>query len=150
MTTQNGNYTNTHIAHYDKELVVARFNTKYNDNKRLSLIPKFCHYKLENYHTYMKNSSLYVVYAEHPKNLEEYTLTDYDPTKYHIVGSYNGSVTVCTKINADGTMKRETLFENKGWCFKPENRDVILERENALILHIIKGKKERYDKLIIK
>ncbi len=142
---EHGSYT----AIIEKELVVARFNSKSDGIKKLNLIPKFCVYTQKNYHTYIKNGSLYLIYAEHPKNLETYTLEQYDAKKYRKIENYNGAVTVCTKISADGSMNRETLFENKGWCLKPENLDIVLEKENALILHMIKGKKERFDKLIL-
>ncbi len=139
----------SYIEHYDKELVVARFNSKSDGIKKLSLIPKFCLYNLKDYHTCAKNGSLYIIYAEHPKNLEAYTLEKYDAKKYNKIGSYNGAVIVCTKLSTDGSMSRETLFRNKGWCLKPENLDIVLEKENTLLLHMIKGKKERFDKLIL-
>lgn len=133
----------------DRDLIIGKFN-KENTNQQINLIPKNTGPLLKNYHVYTKKGALYVVYVEHPKNLEDYTLENYDPEKYNMIVNYNGSVSVCTKISTDGTMKRETLFENKGWCFKPENLDIVIEKENALILHMIKGKKERFDKLIIR
>lgn len=135
-------------ARFTKELIVGSFNAG-KDTKKISLVPKYTNMYLRNYHVYSKNNALYIIYAEHPKNLEDYTLEKYDAKKYRAIENYNGSVTVCTKISADGSMKREPLFENKGWCFKPENLDIVIEKENTLLLHMIKGKKERFDKLIL-
>jgi hypothetical protein len=133
----------------NKEIIIGSFNT-INETKKTYLVPKFSTNYLANYHIYYDKENIFLVYVEHPKNIESYRLENYDAKKYNEIVNYNGSLTVCTKISADGIMKRETLFENKGWCFKPENLDVVIEKENALILHMIKGKEERFDKLIFK
>lgn len=148
ITTQDGNFVRSYIEHYKKELLVAKFNTT-SDAKNIHLIPKFSHMRLENYHTFYKDGNVYVVYAEHPKNLKESTLENYNAKGYKMIINYNGAVIVCTKVPAKGNITRSVLFRNKGWCFKPEKFDLVLEKENALIIHMIKGKKERFDKLVL-
>lgn len=149
VVTQNGNFSSSYIEHYNKELIITKFNTT-SASEKMYLVPKFTHGYLDNYHTYSKNGEVFLIYAEHPKNLEESTIDKYDAKKYHMIMNYNGSVTVCTKISADGVITRSELFKNKGWCFKPEQFDLILEKEDAIMIHMVRGKKDRFDKVLLK
>ena len=115
----------------------------------MRIIPKFTANKLNEFNFLVRNNKVYLFYAEHPKNLEKTTVTEYEPKKYADIKNYNGSVLVCTSFDEKGELSRNEVFRNDGWCYDPISTNITLEKNNSLIFRMINKKQERYDVLKI-
>ncbi len=133
---------------YERELIVSKFN-KTGKLEWMKIIPKYTVNNLNNFNYLVRNNKIYFFYAEHPKNIENSTIDEYDPKKYMEIKNFNGSLLVCTTLEEDGKLNRKVVFENKGWCYDPVSTNVILEKDNGLLLRMINKSKVRYDKITI-
>ncbi len=135
-------------ASYERELIVSKFN-KTGKLEWMKIIPKFTVNNLNNFNYIVRNNKIYFFYAEHPKNMERSSVNDYDPKKYVEIKNFNGSLLVCTTIDEQGTLNRKQVLENSGWCYDPVSTNIILEKDNGLLLRMINRAEERYDKITI-
>lgn len=140
--------SNNYYTSYERELIVSKFNSS-GKLEWMKIIPKFTANKLNNFNFIVKNNKVYLFYAEHPKNLEKTTVNDYDAKKYAEIKNYNGSVLVCTSFDEKGNLSRKELFKNDGWCYDPNSTNIILDKDNGLLLRMINRSEERYDKITI-
>lgn len=56
---------------------------------------------------------------------------------------------VCTTIDENGTITRKELFKNDELFYFPTPEENILLNDNSLLIRLERGKKERFDKIII-
>ena len=133
---------------YERELIVSKFNST-GKLEWMRIIPKFTANKLNEFNFLVRNNKVYLFYAEHPKNLEKTTVTEYEPKKYADIKNYNGSVLVCTSFDEKGELSRNEVFRNDGWCYDPYSINILLDKDNGLMLRMINEAKERYDKISI-
>jgi hypothetical protein len=133
---------------YERELIVSKFNST-GKLEWMRIIPKFTANKLNEFNFLVRNNKVYLFYAEHPKNLEKTTVTEYEPKKYADIKNYNGSVLVCTSFDEKGDLSRSEVFRNEGWCYDPYSINILLDKDNGLMLRMINEAKERYDKISI-
>jgi hypothetical protein len=134
---------------YERELIVSKFN-KTGKMEWMKIIPKFTANNLNNFNYLVRNNKVYLFYAEHPKNLERTTVDTYEPKKYVEIKNYNGSVLVCTTIDEKGNLNRSEVLRNVGWCYDPQSTNILLDKDNGLLLRMINRGAERYDKVILK
>ena len=134
---------------YERELIVSKFN-KTGKLEWMKIIPKFTADNMNNFNYVVRNNKVYLFYAEHPKNLERTTVDTYEPKKYVEIKNYNGSVLVCTTIDEKGNLNRSEVLRNVGWCYDPQSTNILLDKDNALLLRMINRGSERYDKVILK
>ncbi len=140
--------SNNSYTSYERELIVSKFD-KEGKMEWMKIIPKFTANNLNNFNFIVRNNKVYLFYAEHPKNLEKSTVTDYDAKRYADIKNYNGSVLVCTSFDERGTLSRKEVFRNEGWCYDPISTNIILDKDNGLLLRMINKEKERYDKVTL-
>jgi hypothetical protein len=140
--------SNNGYTSYERELIVSKFNTE-GKLEWMRIIPKFTANNLTNFNFLVKNNKVYLFYAEHPKNLEKYTVDNYDARKYNDIKNYNGSVLVCTTFDENGILSRKEVFKNEGWCYDPISTNILLDKDNGLLLRMINRGEERYDKITI-
>lgn len=116
-TESSGQYS-TRTNYYSREFIVSKFNF---EGKRefVKVIPKYTGKDMLNSDIVENNGNLYLFYCEHPKNLEKYTLENYDPAEYDDVGDIRGPVPVCVKVTADGKLSRQAFERNETWCYYP-------------------------------
>jgi hypothetical protein len=134
---------------YERELIVSKFN-KTGKMEWMKIIPKFTANDMNNFNYVVRNNKVYLFYAEHPKNIERTTVDTYEPKKYVEIKNYNGSVLVCTTIDEKGNLNRSEVLRNIGWCYDPQSTNILLDKDNALLLRMINRGSERYDKVILK
>lgn len=134
---------------YERELIVSKFN-KTGKMEWMKVIPKFTADNLNSFNYLVNNNKVYLFYCEHPKNLEESTVTDYNARKYHDIKNYNGSELVCTTFDEAGNLSRKELFRNEGWCYDPISTNITLSKNNDLVLRMINHEQERYDVIKVK
>lgn len=140
--------SNNSYTSYERELIVSKFNSE-GKMEWMRIIPKFTANGLNEFNYIVKNDKVYLFYAEHPKNLEKSTVTDYDPKRYHDIKNYNGSWLVCTSFDERGTLNRKEILRNEGWCYDPNSTNILTENKDGLIVRMINKEKERYDKITI-
>jgi hypothetical protein len=128
---------------YEREFIISKIN-KAGSISWIKIFPKNTVNSLNTFNTLVNNGKVYLFYLEHPKNLKM-GLKDYEPLKYDDIRSYNGSVVVAQELSPDGEATRKQLFENKGWCYDPQPFNILLEKDNSLLLRMIKHKDERFD-----
>lgn len=133
---------------YERELIVSKFN-KEGKLEWMKIIPKFTANKLNDFNFLVRNNKVYLFYAEHPKNMEKSTVDEYDPKKYNEIKNYNGSLLVCTTFDEKGNLSRKEVLKNDGWCYDPISTNIIVDKENGVILKMINRNNERYDKITI-
>ncbi len=139
---------NNSYTSYERELIVSKFNST-GKLEWMRIIPKFTANKLNEFNFLVRNNKVYLFYAEHPKNLEKTTVTEYEPRKYADIRNYNGSVLVCTSFDEKGDLSRKEVLRNEGWCYDPYSINILLDKDNGLMLRMINENRERYDKLSI-
>jgi len=132
----------------EREFIVSKFN-KTGKLEWMRVIPKFTANNLNEFNFIVKNNKVYLFYAEHPKNLEKGSVTDYNPKKYAAIRNYNGSVLVCTTFDEQGNLSRKDLFRSEGWCYDPVSTNILMDKDNGLLLRMINKDKERYDKITV-
>lgn len=140
--------SNNSSSSYERELIVSKFNSAGN-LEWMKIIPKFTANDLNTFNYIIRNNQVYLFYSEHPKNLEKFTVNDYEPKKYASIQNYNGSVLVCTTFDEKGNLSRKDLFRNQGWCYDPMPSTISLDKDNGLLLRMINKDMERYDKVTI-
>lgn len=140
--------SNNGYTSYERELIVSKFNST-GKLEWMKIIPKFTANKLNSFNFIVRNNKVYLFYAEHPKNLEKTTVDDYDAKRYADIKNYNGSVLVCTSFDEQGNLSRKEVFRNEGWCYDPIPTNIILDKDNGLLLRMINRAEERYDKITI-
>ncbi|MBL7930963.1 MAG: hypothetical protein JNL60_03620, partial [Bacteroidia bacterium] len=138
--------SNQGINSYERELLVSKFDDS-GKMEWMKIIPKFTANGLNEFNYLVKNRKIYFFYAEHPKNLEKTTITDYNPKKYQPIKNYNGSFLVCTSLDEKGSLERKEVFRNKGWCYDPSATNIVLDNGKTLLLRMINDESERYDKI---
>jgi hypothetical protein len=158
LTTMNGDFylienhkytiSGDGIATYEREFVVTKINSS-GEIKWTKIFPKNTVNNLNTFNIVNHKNSIYLFYLEHPKNLENSTLETYNPQKYSEIRNYNGSVVIGLVINPDGTATRKQIFENKGWCYDPQPFNILLEKDNSLLIRMINKGEERFDILKI-
>jgi len=129
---------------YEREFIVSKINSK-GEVSWIKIFPKNTADNLNTFNIMTHDNSVYVFYLEHPKNLERSTIDNYEPTKYNDIKNYNGSVLVGLQINPDGSAVRKQIYENSGWCYDPQPQNILLEKDNALMLRMINRGDERFD-----
>jgi hypothetical protein len=132
------------IATYEREFIVTKINSK-GEIKWTKVFPKNTVNNLNTFNILTHNNSIYLFYLEHPKNLKNSTVDIYSPEEYTDIRNYNGSVVVGLVINSDGTATRKQIFENKGWCYDPQPFNILLEKDNSLLMRMINRGEERFD-----
>ena len=132
------------IATYEREFIVTKINSK-GEIKWTKVFPKNTVNNLNTFNILTHNNSIYLFYLEHPKNLKNSTVDIYSPEEYTDIRNYNGSVVVGLVINPDGTATRKQIFENKGWCYDPQPFNILLEKDNSLLMRMINRGEERFD-----
>lgn len=108
----------TYVKYYSREFLI----TKYNKDGKVEFVrtlPKYAWKDMYNSDIMESNGNLYVIYCEHPKNLEKYTIDNYDPSNYDDIGDIRGPVPVCVKITPEGKITRQNLQKNEDWCYYP-------------------------------
>lgn len=152
----NGAYTS-----YEREFIVTRIDGK-GKVQWTKIFPKATFSKMNTYNIVARNNKFYLFYMENPVNLEKYTLETYEPKKYKEIGKFNGSTFMGLEISEDGSASRKVIMENNGWCYDPEPYNILVDKDNGLLLRMVYDKsqkghdkrtendgKERYDILRI-
>jgi hypothetical protein len=132
----------------EREFIVSKFN-KAGKLEWMRVIPKFTANNLNEFNFIVKNNKVYLFYAEHPKNLEKGSVTDYNPKKYACIRTFNGSMLVCTTFDEQGNLSRKDLFRSEGWCYDPVSTNILMDKDNGLLIRMINKDKERYDKITV-
>ena len=92
---------------------------------------------------------LLLFYLQHPKDNLDEKVEYYDHLKIRETSGLAGCLFVCATIDTNGNIKRKSLFNNDGWYYKPISKNIIIEKENTIIIKLISGAYERYDKVVI-
>jgi hypothetical protein len=72
------------------------------------------------YIAYTTENNLYILCDDHPKNMERYAKSDYEPKDLKSVSGIHGSHFVSNQVNLKtGAIKRQLIFENEDYCFAP-------------------------------
>ncbi|MCW3071270.1 MAG: hypothetical protein JWO44_1160 [Bacteroidetes bacterium] len=132
---QGSNYTV--YKSYSREFIVTKFNTS-GKMEFMRIIPKNTTNKMYDADLIESNDNLYLFYCEHPKNLEKYTLENFDPKEYNDVGDLRGPVAVCVKIDPKGNLSRQELLTNETWCYWPGSGVVLKEGKELVVMEIQK------------
>lgn len=143
---ENHKYTisGDNVVTYEREFIVTRITSK-GEISWTKIFPKNTAGNLNTFNVMTHDNSVYAFYLEHPKNLKNSTIDNYDPTKYADIKNYNGSIVVGLEINPDGTATRKQVYENDGWCYDPQPFNILLEKDNSLMLRMINHGDERFD-----
>jgi hypothetical protein len=122
---------------YSRELIVSKFS---NTGKLefVKIVPKNTTNKMYGDDIVMSNDNLFIFYCEHPKNLEKYTLENFDPKEYNDVGDLRGPVAVCVKVDSKGGLSRQELLTNETWCYWPGSGIVVKEGKDLVVMEIQK------------
>jgi hypothetical protein len=134
------------VATYEREFIISKIN-KQGSIAWTKIFPKKTVNNLNTFNVMVNNDKVYLFYLEHPDNLEESTIENYNSEKYKEIKNYNGSVVVALEISSDGSANRKQIFENKGWCYDPQPFNILLEKNNSLLLRMINRGEERFDVL---
>lgn len=88
----------------------------------------------------LSSKGLYLLYNEHPKNVERLKKPDYEPKDLKTQVYIHGSNLVYSKIDASGKLIHDVAYKNETYCFAPiQERNIqFLPPENAEIF--VKGK----------
>jgi hypothetical protein len=132
------------VATYEREFIISKIN-KSGKISWTKIFPKKTVNNLNTFNIMVHNDNVYLFYLEHPANLEESGIENYNSEKYREIKNYNGSVVVALEISSDGSAKRSTVVENKGWCYDPQPFNILLEKENGLLLRMLNKGDERFD-----
>lgn len=132
---EGSNYTT--YKPYSREFIVSKFDTN-GKLEFIKIIPKNTTNKVYETDLTANDNDLYLFYCEHPKNLENYTLDNFDPKEYNDVGDLRGPVAVCVKVDAKGNLSRQVLFNNETWCYYPGAGVVVKEGKDIAIMEIQK------------
>lgn len=124
---------------YSREFIISKFN---NTGKLefVKVIPKNTADKMYGDDIVESNDNLFVFYCEHPKNLEKFSLENFDPKEYNDVGDLRGPVAVCVKVDAKGNLSRQELFANETWCYYPGTGIILKEGKDLVVMEIEKDK----------
>jgi hypothetical protein len=122
---------------YSREYIVSKFNDA-GKLEFVKMIPKNTTNKMYGEDIVLRNGELYIFYCEHPKNLEKYTLDNFDPKEYDDVGDLRGPVAVCVKVDAKGNLSREELLTNETWCYWPGSGIIVKEGKDLAVMEIQK------------
>ena len=133
----------------EREFVITKIN-KQGTIAWTKIFPKNTGGELITFNVLVNNGKLHLFYLEHPKNIKNNSIDNYDPLKYEQIANYNGSVLVALEISSDGSAVRESLYENKGWCYDPQSFNILLEKDNSLLLRMINRGEERFDVVKVK
>lgn len=136
------------VATFEREFIVTKINSK-GAISWTKIFPKNTVNSLNTFNILKHDGRLYVFYLEHPKNLEKSTINDYEPTKYADIKTYNGSVVVGLEISSDGSAVRKQIFENSGWCYDPQPYNILLAKDNKLLIRMINRGRERFDAIAV-
>lgn len=132
------------VTTFEREFIVSKINSR-GEISWTKVFPKNTANNLNTFNVMTHDNSLYLFYLEHPKNLDKWTIDNYVPEKYADIKNYNGSVVVGLEINPDGTATRKKIYENSGWCYDPQPFNILLEKDNSLMLRMINRGDERFD-----
>lgn len=131
-----------------KEILITKYSPT-GEYQWMKLIPKNNYSETSGFNMICKNDELYLFYLQHPKDDLNQSIDQYDYNKTGLTSGLGGCAFVCAKIDSRGVVTRKSLFTNKGWCYKPISKNIVDEGEKSLTIKMIKGKKERYDKLFV-
>ncbi len=115
--TSEGKYA-TYITQFSREYVVSKIDET-GKIEFIKIIPKYTSKNMYDGDFMESNNNLYLFYGDHPKNLEKFTLENYEPKEYDDVADVRGPVAVCVKVAANGTLSRQNIFRNETWCYYP-------------------------------
>jgi hypothetical protein len=97
----------------------------------------------------LKNDDLYIVYLEHPKNLEQ-DVTDFDPKKLKETQYPKKAVVVAVKIDKTGNVSREIIADNKEQDVKFDFYWTASRIYDNEIYHLREGDDEKFIKFELK
>ncbi len=143
---QSGN--NSRSYEYSREFIISRFDLS-GKLEFVKDIPKCTVNNLYGFDYLINKDNLYLVYCDHPDNLEKYTLENYDAGDYKNVQDYTGPVAVCVKLDSKGNASRQVLYRNETWCYIPGAGTAASDHKSIVIREVQKDQ-YRYSALIIK
>jgi hypothetical protein len=128
---QNTTYTKFYSKHY----FISKFN--YSGKREfIKVVPKHGAKNMYDEDIFENNGNLYLFYCDHPKNLEEFTLENFDPNDYRDVGDLRGPVPVCVRIKHDGSWERKTFEPNEEWCYFPGGGLKTIKGDGIIIYRV--------------
>jgi hypothetical protein len=126
-----------YIMPVSRELIISRFNNE-GQLQFTKVLPKFTLNKMYEQDIVLYGENLYIFYCEHPKNLERYTLDNFEPEEYNKVADLRGPVAVCVKVDEKGNAIRQELMMNETWCYWPGSGVVLKEGKELVVMEIQK------------
>lgn len=122
---------------YSREFIVSKFNN-IGKLEFVKTLPKNTTNKMYDSDIMESEGSLFLFYCEHPKNLEKYTLENFDPKEYNDIGDLRGPVAVCVKVDEKGNLFRQELFTNETWCYWPGTGIILNKGKEMVVMEIQK------------
>ncbi len=132
------------------EIIVVKI-TDEGDIDWMKLVPKFTSVKVFAFNSAVINGKLHFLYLEHPQNLKWHPdIEKYNNSKRESIRDYAGTRAVCVSIDSSGKMERNMFYENYGMFYLPNKYNYLLDGDNGLLMHFIRGSSEMFGKVVIK
>jgi hypothetical protein len=130
----------------EREYIITKFNNK-GRMQWMKVIPKFT-VNLNDFNYIVKNNTIYLVYLDHPNNIKDIDINNYNPKKVEKVKNIDEANVVCTSIDDKGNLFRKELFLNNELFYLPSIENIIINN-SELLIRLSRGKKGRFDKITI-
>jgi hypothetical protein len=124
----------SYITFGSREYIVSKFD--YNGKLDfVSVIPKFTSDELYQGTIVLSNNNLYVFYCDDAKNLERYTIDNFEPKEYVNAKKAHKAGAVCVKVDPTGKLSRQVLYMNDENCSYNPRNSVFIKEKNGLVVN---------------
>lgn len=120
-----GNNRGNNYEYEYMDVIVAKLNSQ-GEFEWIRNAPLRNHVKLtaphvfKQYFAYATSKNIYIFNNDHPKNIERYQKSDFEPRDLKTTNSIHGSIFVFSSISTtDGAIRHKLIFENETYCFAP-------------------------------
>ncbi len=146
VTTYNSNGgSSTHWDYEYMDVIIAKLNTKgefewvKNTPLRIEMTLSSPHV-FKQYIAVASGQNINILNDEHPKNMERYAKTDFEPKDLKGMNGIHGTNFVCSSVPiGNGQIKHKLIFENDTYCFAPIQEKNIAFMPPADTENFVKG-----------
>lgn len=144
-------YDYTDGARHRREIIVSKINDKEGKVEWTRLLQKYSINQSGLYNVLGHKGKLYIFCLEHPDAEKRFAAgKTYDPGKYPVASGISGPNVLAYEIDEAGHVKRNIIYQNKGFCYQPQYQDFTMQADNDLLIYMKMGGKEKFGTINVK
>jgi len=133
-----------------REVIVSKINGESGQMEWMNLLQKQSMNRSGRYNIVANDGNLYVICLEHPKVVPYQAKGKvYKPGAFPSVSGIGGCNVRVYKVLPDGSVDKYIIHKNDEFSYEPQYQDITFQKDNQLLVYLLRGSKEKFGVLEI-